>query len=189
MTLRMPRGRLAGLGALLAATLGSPSLAPLALAQQFRMPKVTLEFDKDVDFKQFKTYSWKSDEVVAEDPGMHARIVWYVERELEKKGIAKAKEGGTGDLLVRYYSKKRTDIVGTPSQTETTVAGTAGQLTTSVDLHKVDEGTLLIELQQASAGKVVWNASTDYRTVDKDRIDAEVKAAIRQLLAKYPPAK
>ncbi len=176
-------------GAILAAALGSLGLPPLGLAQQFRMPKVALEFDESVDFKQFKTYSWKSDEVVAETPGMHARIVWYVERELEKKGLAKAKDGGTGDLLVRYYSKKRSDIVGTPSQSESTVAGTASQLTTSVDLRKVDEGTLLIELQQASAGTVVWNASTEYRTLDKDRIDSEVKAAIRQLLGKYPPPK
>ena len=173
----------------LAAALGSLSLPPLAAAQQFAMPKVELEADKSVDFTQFKTYSWKSDDVVAEDPGMHARIVWYVERELERKGLAKAKDGGTGDLLVRYFGKKRSDIVGTPSQGETYVPGGATQQTTSVDLHKVVGGELLIELQQASAGKVVWKASTEYRTIDKQRIDAEVKSAVAKLLAKYPPPK
>ena len=174
-------------GLVLAAALGSLSLAPAAGAQQFKMPRVDVDFDKDVDFKHFKTYSWKDTDVVAEDPGMHARIVWYVERELEKKGLAKA--NGVGDLLVRYYAKKRTDIVGTPSQSETTLPGGAGQLTTSVDFHKVLEGTLLVELQQASEGKVVWRAATEYRSIDKQKIDAETKSAIRNLIAKYPPPK
>jgi hypothetical protein len=176
-------------GVILAAALGALDPGSSALAQQFKMPKVEVDFDKEVDFKQFKTYSWKDSDVVAEDPSMHARIVWYVERELEKKGLDKAKDGGTGDLLVRYWAKKRTDIVGTPSQSETTVPGGAGQLTTSVDLHTVLEGTLLIELQQAAAGKVVWRAETEYRSIDKQRIDAETKSAIRLLLARYPPPK
>jgi len=175
-------------GLVLAAALGSLSLAPPLGAQQFKMPKVDVDFDKDVDFTSFKTFSWKDTGVAAETPGMHARIIWYVERELEKKGLTKAKDG-VGDLLVRYYAKRRTDIVGTPSQSDTSLPGGAGQLTTSVDLHKVLEGTLLVELQQSSDGRAVWRAATEYRSIDKQKIDAETKTAIRQLIAKYPPPK
>jgi hypothetical protein len=161
-------------------------VAAPAPAQQFKVPKVELAYDEAVDFKSFSTFSWKDTGQVAEDPAMHARIVWYVERELERKGLKKATDG-PGDLLVRYYAKKHEEFKGTPSQGETTLPGGAGQLTTSVDFQKVTAGTLLVELQRASDQKAVWTASTGYRSLDKQRIDAETKSAVRLLIAKYPP--
>jgi len=163
-------------------------LAPAAGAQQFKMPRVDLDYDKQVDFSSFKTFSWKDNEPVATTPGMHARIVWYVERELEKKGLKKAKDG-PGDLLVRYYAKKQTSLQGTPSQEQTTLPGGAGQLTTSVDFQKVLEGTLLVELQRSSDGQAVWRAATEYKSIDTKRIDAETASAVRLLIGKYPPPK
>ena len=157
-------------------------------AQQFKMPRVDLDYDKDENFALFKTYSWKDTEVVATDPGMHARIVWYVERELEKKGLKKSKEG-PGDLLVRYYAKKQEGLKGTPTQEQTTLPGGAGQLTTGVDFQKVLEGTILIELQRSRDNGPVWRAATEYKSVDKQRIDAETASAVKLLISKYPPPK
>ena len=180
----MPRGRAAALGV----ALGLLALAAAAPAQQFKVPKVDLDFDKEVDFKAFKTFSWKDTDAVAKDPQMHTRVVWYVERELEKKGLKKATDGA-GDLLVRYYTKAHEGMKGTSSQGQTTLPGGSGQLTTSVDFQKVLEGTLLVELQRASDSKAVWRAATEYRTIDKQRIDAETASAVRLLIAKYPPPK
>ena len=160
--------------------------APVARAQQFKVPKVDLDYDKEVDFSGFKTYTWKDTDAVAKDPQMHTRIVWYVERELEKKGLKKATEG---DLLVRYYTKGHEGLKGTPSQGQTTLPGGSGQLTTSVDFRKVLEGTLLVELQRAVDAKAVWRAAVEYRSIDKQRIDAETASAVRLLIAKYPPPK
>jgi hypothetical protein len=160
----------------------------LAHAQQFRVPRVDLDYDKQVDFSAFTSYSWKDTDAVAKDPQMHTRIVWYVERELEKKGLRKA-TGGAGDLLVRYYTKGREGLKGTPHQGQTTLPGGAGQLTTSVDFHKVLEGTLLVELQRASDAKAVWRAAVEYQSIDKQRMDAETASAVRLLIAKYPPPK
>lgn len=160
--------------------------AAAASAQPFQMPKVDVDYDKAVDFEAFKTFSWKDPEPAAKDPQMHTRIVWYVERELEKKGLEKAK-GGEADLLVRYYAKAKESFKGTPSQGETYLPGGAGQLSTSVDFQKVLAGTLIIELQRASDGKAVWRAGSEYGLIDKKRIDAETAAAVRTLLSKYPP--
>jgi hypothetical protein len=176
-----------GVALCVAAGLLTPA-APAAHAQQFKLPRVDVDYDEEVDFRSFKTYSWKDTEPVAQDPQMHTRIMWYVERELEKKGLAKSADG-PGDLLVRYYAKKREGLEGTPSQGQTTLPGGAGQLTTSVDFHKVLEGTLLVELQRAADGKAVWRAATEYRSIDKQRIDAETAAAVRLLIGKYPPPK
>lgn len=173
----------------LGVALGALALAPpFARAQQFKVPKVDLDYDKEVEFSSFKTYSWKDTDAVAKDPQMHTRIVWYVERELEKKGLKKATDGA-GDVLVRYYTKAHEGLKGTPSQGQTTLPGGSGQLTTSVDFHKVLEGTLLVELQRASDSKAVWRAATEYSSIDKQRIDAETASAVRLLIAKYPPPK
>jgi uncharacterized protein DUF4136 len=164
------------------------ALAPAALAQNITMPKVDLDYDKDVDFSAFKTFSWKDPLAAAKDPQMHTRIIWYVERELEKKGLKKVPEG-QGDLFVRYYAKAKQGYKGTPSQDQSYLSGAASQLTTSVDFSKVIEGTLLLEVQRASDGKAVWRAGTGVGTIDKKRVDAETARAVRMLVAKYPPAK
>ena len=163
-------------------------VASSALAQQFKMPRVDLDYDKDENFALFKTYSWKDTEVVATDPGMHARIVWYVDRELEKKGLKKSKDG-PGDLLVRYYAKKEEALKGTSSQGQTTLPGGSGQLTTTVDFQKVLEGTCSIELQRSRDDGPVWRAATEYKSIDKQRIDAETASAVKLLISKYPPPK
>jgi hypothetical protein len=163
------------------------ALASAALGQTFTMPKVDLDYDKEVDFSAFKTYSWKDPIAAAKDPQMHTRIIWYVDRELEKKGLVKKPDGG--DLLVRYYAKKREGFKGTPSQDQSYLSGAASQLTTSVDFSKVVEGTLLLEMQRASDEKAVWRAGTAVGSIDKKRIDADTARAVRMLIAKYPPPK
>jgi hypothetical protein len=162
------------------------AFASAALAQELTMPKVELDYDKDVDFSAFRTYSWKDPLEAAKDPQMHTRIVWYVERELEKKGLAKKPEGEV-DLFVRYYAKGRSGFKGTPTQEQTQLPGGSGQLTTSVDFSKVHEGTLLLELQRASDGRAVWRAGSGYGSLDKKRLDADTARAVRLLLSKYPP--
>jgi hypothetical protein len=171
------------------ALLAAVSLAaPLSFAQQLTMPKVELDYDKEVDFSTFKTYSWKDPAAAAKDPQMHTRIIWYVERALEKKGLTK-KPDGEGDLFVRYYAKAHQELKGTPSQGESSLPGGAGQLTTGVDFSKVIEGTLILELQRASDEKPVWRAGTQRISIDKKRIDADTASAVRLLMSKYPPPK
>jgi hypothetical protein len=162
--------------------------APLALGQELKMPKVELDYDKEIDFSTFKTYSWKDPGAAAKDPQMHTRIIWYAERELEKKGLVKKPEG-EGDLLVRYYAKGHEGLKGTPTQGQSSLPGGAGQLTTGVDFQKVVEGTLILELQRASDQKPVWRAGTQYTSIDKKRIDAETASAVRLLFSKFPPPK
>ena len=158
------------------------------VAQALKMPKVELDYDKEADFAAFETYSWKDSTEGAADPQMHTRIVWYVERELEKKGLKKAADG-KGDLLVWYYAKGHSGFKGTPSTQEGYLPGGAGQLTTAVDFKKVTEGTLIVDLVRASDGKSVWRAGTDWVTIDKKRVDAETASAVRMLIGKYPPPK
>jgi hypothetical protein len=162
--------------------------APPAGAQTISMPRVDLDYDKETDFSTFRSYSWKDPGAGAKTQEMHTRIIWYVERELEKKGLKKAAEG-QGDLFVRYFAKSEESVQGTASQGESRLPGGSGSLSTSVDFHKVTAGTLILELQRGKDQKTVWRAGSQYRSIDRNRIDAETAKAVRQLLGKYPPPK
>jgi hypothetical protein len=165
------------------------TIAPAALAQQFRMPKVEVHADAEVDFSEFQTYGWKDPVSPAEKPEVNMSIIWYVERGLEEKGLTKVESESetVPDLFVRYYAKGKSSIQGTPVQTQDLLPGSPKSMTTSFDLHKVRAGTLILELQRASDNRAVWRAGTDISRIDQKRIDAEVQRAVRMLLAKYPP--
>jgi hypothetical protein len=164
----------------------APATAAAALAQQLRMPKVDFDYDKEVDFTRFRTFRWKEGASDAPTAQARTRIVWYVERELEKKGLRKSPDDAA-DLLVRYYAKADKSLRGTPSQGESYLPGGTGSLTTSVDFSKVLEASLLIELQRATDAKTIWRAASEYRTIDDKHVDAETASAVRRLLARYPP--
>jgi hypothetical protein len=165
------------------------AIAPAALAQQIRMPKVDVHADPEVDFSVFQTYGWKDPVSPAEKQQVHTSIIWYTERGLEEKGLTKIPDGSdtVPDVFVRYYAKGRSSIQGTPVQTQDLLPGSPKTMTTSFDLHKVRAGTLILELQRASDELAVWRAGTDISRIDQKRIDAEVRRAVQMLLAKYPP--
>lgn len=160
-----------------------------APAQQLRFAKVEVHSDPEADFSEFRTYGWKSPVAPAESHEVNISIIWHVERGLEEKGLQKIPDDSetTPDLFVRYYAKGKSRIQGTPSQTQDLLPGSANTMTTSFDLHRVREGTLILELQRASDNRAVWRAGTDISRIDEKRIDAEVRRAVQMLLARYPP--
>jgi hypothetical protein len=166
------------------------AIAPAALAQQFRMPKVEVHSDPETDFAAFHSYAWKDPVSPAQKPEVNTSIIWYVERGLEQKGLTKVEPSSETepDLFVRYYAKARSSIQGTPQQAQQILPGSAETLTTttSFDLGKVRAGTLILELQKPD-NTTVWRAGTDISRIDERRIDAEVQRAVRMLLAKDPP--
>jgi hypothetical protein len=115
-------------------------------------------------------------------------IIWYVERELERNGLTGIPDDdpATPEVFVRYYAKGKSSIQGTPSQTQSVLPGGPESLTTSFDLHKVREGTLILEIQRASDNKALWRAGSEFR-IDEKRVDAEVESALKLLLRRYPP--
>jgi len=117
-------------------------------------------------------------------------IIWYVERGLEKAGLKKIQDDdpATPDVFVRYYAKASSSIQGDPSQSQSLLPGGPEGLTTSFDLRKVREGTLILEIQRASDNKALWRAGSDFR-IDQKRIDAEVNRAVGLLMSRYPPKK
>ena len=116
-------------------------------------------------------------------------IIWYVERELEKKGLTKVPDDdpATPDVFVRYYAKARSSIQGTPNQSQSMLPGGPESLTTSFDFSKVREGTL----RPGAAAGVGQQGGVarglrvpDRQEADRRRGQLRGEAADR----KYPPA-
>jgi len=160
---------------------------PAALAQQLNMPRVDVHTDPDVDFAAIETYGWKDPVSPANNHDVHISIIWYVERELEKRGLTKIPDDdpATPDVFLRYYAKAKSSIQGTPSKTQSLLPGGPETLTTSFDLRKVRDGTLILELQRAADNKALWRAGSEFR-IDPQRVDAEVSNAVKLLFRKYP---
>jgi hypothetical protein len=168
-------------------SLGLVLVASLAGAQVLQLPKVEVEHDEKADFASFKTYRWKDSQVPADNPTVHASVVWYVERGLRGKGLEKKTEGDS-DLLLRYYTSAKEGLKGTPMQPSDSATGTQSNLSTRVDIRKETHGMLVLELSRASDESLVWKAAAPWSSVDKAKLDSGVKDAVRLLLGKYPPA-
>ena len=162
--------------------------ATAGLAQQLRMDTAEVHSDPEVDYSAFKTYGWKDPVVAVGNHATHMSIIWYVDSGLQKKGLRKIRDDDpeVPDLFVRYYAKGKSTIEGTPIATRDLLPGGPENLTTSFDLHKAREGTLVLELQRASDDKAVWRAGSSF-SIDAKRIDAEVNRAVDILLRTYPP--
>ena len=163
---------------------------PAALAQQLKMPRVEVQTDSDVDFGKIETYGWKDPVSPAKRHEVHVSIIWYVERELRARGLTKIPDDdpATPDVFIRYYAKAKSSIQGAPNQSQSMLPGGPETLTTSFDLNKVRDGTLILEIQRASDNKALWRAGSEFRIAPK-RIDAEVSSAVELLFRKYPTTK
>ena len=133
-----------------------PVLALLALlvpAAAATAQTVKVDYDAKVDFSRFKTFAWSEAQEHAKNPANHIRITRATERELVAKGFQKA-ESGPADIRVRYYSKIEKKLKSSSRQESGTWQ--PNDLRTVVDVSRVDQGTLILELTDGESRAVVW---------------------------------
>jgi hypothetical protein len=159
--------------------------AASAAAQALKLPKAEVDYDHAVDFTAFHTFQWKEGQEPLPNPARNMSLVTAVERELAKKGLAKAAEG-TADLRVRFYASLEKHLRGTGRQSETPYM--AGDLRTSVDFEKMSEGMLIIELYRGDTSDRVWRGST-VKVFRSGAMNEElIRSAVSLILRSYPPS-
>ena len=161
--------------------------APLS-AQVIEMPRVEVEYDQAANFSTLKSYRWAAGGDPDQNPTVRSLVTWYVDRGLEPKGLKKAATGDA-DVEVHYEVEAKSELRGTPNQPGPDAAGrTAGSgPANSVTFHKQTHGSLALELRRPSDDHLLWRAVTPWASVDKAKVDDEVRSAVRLLLSKYPP--
>jgi Domain of unknown function (DUF4136) len=154
-------------GAILCASLASVSAA------QTPTYGVRVTVSKNVDPAKFKTYSWTKG---GPSPvkSVDAQIVAAVDKELKGLGLTMS-ASGPGDVLVTYYTLRRTDVDLKGKQD---AAGT---------LPQYPVGSLLVAMLDPGTRRRLVQLRTD-KPIDLDPAKAEstINAAVAELFAKYP---
>lgn len=154
------------------------------------------DFDKSVDFGQYKTYSFnkKAIDKVQISSLDKKRILQAIETELGKKGMSKS---DNPDLLIGIFTKEKEQIDVT-----TTYYGWGGY---GYPFHwgygynpyywggypyvnTAIEGKLFIDFVDTKKNELVWQGEgVGYLTQDRSKKEAVINDFVAKILMQYPP--
>jgi hypothetical protein len=149
------------------------------------------DFDKKVDFSQYKTYAFHKagiDKVEISQLDKN-RILNAIEVELAKKGITKSE---TPDLLINFFTKdrERVDVTqysfgwgyGWRYGWNPYMWGGQPYVSTST------EGTLYIDIIDTKRKELIWQGEgVGYLTQNRSKKEAIINEFVAKILAQYPP--
>ncbi|MBZ5645201.1 MAG: DUF4136 domain-containing protein [Acidobacteriia bacterium] len=167
---------------------GALKLALLGLlaAQVAQAQKVTVEFDKSVDFTKFKTFAIRGGELNSRNPALTSNLVKkQIESDIEQRLTAKGltQTSGDADLNVRYTFGQARKV-----EVETYPAGWYGRGTRAVRVPYA-EGTLVIDLRDPSTRVLVWRGVASDEKTDPAKLEGKIDDMVKKSIEKYPPKK
>ena len=165
--------------------LTSLGIGLLAVAASFA-EQVKTDYDRNADFSQYKTYSWKK--IQTQDPLMVDRIKTSVSAALTAKGWTPVESGG--DIAVVAIEMTKTN------RTLNTFydgfgggwrwGGGFGNSTTTVNTYKV--GTLVVDLFDANTKKLIWRgSSSDTLSSKSDKNIKNLDKEAKKMFDHFPP--
>jgi hypothetical protein len=162
------------------------ALLLLLLAPFVRAEEIKLDFDREVDFSRYKTYAWSPGQDPAKNPANHIRITRAVERAFEGKGMARSTDGNP-DAYFMYHARVDDSVKVTGKTGDS--YWQPNNLRTTVDIGKVKQGTLVVEMYDGGTRDVIWRGIASGMAVRPDRIEEEINATVKKLVEGYPPKK
>ncbi len=154
---------------------------------------VETNYDRSAKFTSLRTYAWQPGPQPAtgdpriDDTALDQTVRGAIERVLAKKGFRGAAEGTKPDFFVRYSVALRQNTRG---QTSDRSYGDAGLYSSHPDTYENDEGTLQIDIVNATNSKLMWRGA-GVAVVDPSRSPdtrrKRINAAVAQILSKFPP--
>lgn len=150
-------------------------------------PRVSVDADPQANFSAFRTYSWAyASAPEGVNPLLTQRVRAAIDKTLAARGYTQA---DPGDFAVGF-------TLGARNRVETTTLGGYGAYyrpwggwggVAQVDVRNVTDGTLTIDIYDATTKAAVWNGQAT-KEVRTDQIAQEkVDAAVEAVLAKFPP--
>lgn len=153
--------------------------------------RVYSDFDKNVDFSQFKTYAFQKSGIdrVQVSELDKKRILRAIDAELSKKGMTKS---DTPDILVNILTKEREKLdvnqfnagwgYGWGYGWNPYLWGGNTFVTSST------EGTLYIDLIDAKKKELVWEGQgVGYLTENRARKEEQINEFVSKIMAQFPP--
>ena len=162
-----------------------PLLAILFAAPGAFAQKVTVEFDRAADFRNYKTFAIRAGELNSKNAALNSDLVRKqinddIARGLTAKGLMEV-TSGPADLNVRYTfgAARRTQVEAYP-------AGWYGWGTRFVRVPYA-EGTLVIDVRDPNTRSLVWRGMASEDKSDPVKIQGKLDDMVKKSLDKYPP--
>jgi hypothetical protein len=186
--------RTGGRHVLLAALLTAGSLAALTACSG---PAVNYDYDAKANYSAYRTFDWLAEPAAHgggfDNPIMNERVRRAVETQLTAKGY-RLETGANPDFLVSYYPRRepnrsnpvRLGLGFGMGPLGVGVSGPAG------DGHREAIGAIILEVQDFRTRTLVWKATAEGALQGSDNpeeADADVNAAIRNMLKRFPPGR
>ncbi len=159
--------------------------------------KVTYDYDKQIDFSQYKTYAYSEDSQKLPVGDLNrSRIINAVDTEMAAKGFTKS---DNPDVLIDMHVKAEQKTEATATTTGPGYGGYYGRFgyaggfsTTQINYNDYIEGTLFINMVDAAKEHIVWQGRAT-KTIDEDasteKREQNINYAVKQIFMKYPPVK
>jgi hypothetical protein len=161
--------------------------------------KVTSDYDKNVDFKQYKTFNLNKVEDATKQSISQLnedRIYNAVRQQLVSKNFT---ESASPDLIVHVVTilKDKQSVTANTNYYSYggfyrpyAWGGGMGSAYTTYDVQKYKDGSLIVDIVDAKTQKLVWegvgNKEIDSPSKDPDK---DISSAVASIMAKFPPGK
>ena len=158
--------------------------------------KVTVQYDKQCNFSQYKTYSWLPHDA-AKYPMLALDIVGAVDRQLQSKGLKQVDSGG--DLLVNGYGSLTEGMNVSYDIDVYAAPGLDGAINwangtprpgNSTSVY-VDKGMLVIDLADRTQKLLRWRGMAK-ATVDPEQKEKAFEIAeksVAKMFRDFPPSR
>lgn len=155
--------------------------------------QVYSDYDKAVDFKQYKTFAFMKsgiDKVEISDLDKK-RILNAIDQQMQAKGFTKSENP---DLLVNIFTKSREEVSVNQFNAGWGYGWGYGwnpymMYGGHTTVSSSTEGILYIDLIDAKKKELIWQGEgTGTLSKNMDRKDEIVNNIVTQILAQYPPA-
>ncbi|MBA4153764.1 DUF4136 domain-containing protein [Flavobacterium sp.] len=153
--------------------------------------KVNYDYDKNVDFNQFKTYAFQKsgiDKVEISDLDKK-RILRAIDEQMTAKGFTKSE---TPDLLVNIFTKEREQVDVNQFYAGWGYGWGYGwnpyMWGGNTSVYSYVEGTLFIDLIDAKKKELIWQGQgVGVLTQNIDKKEELIKEFVTKILEQYPP--
>ena len=162
--------------------------------------KIKVDYDKGIDFRKFKTYTWGQLDAAAM-PLLRANIIGAIDEQLKAKGMVRVEDNA--DLMVTYVGAMEGDTVrgasaptypgysGPPPAINSTMWTGANGKGASGAAITYPKGSLVVEMMDPHAALIAWRAvgTLKLNAEKKEESLEKINNMIAKMFVRFPPPK
>jgi len=154
-------------------------LIPLSLSAE---QKISVDYDRDVDFSRYSTYTWREGRPVP-NPLIDKRVLDAIDRQLSSRGWTKADAAPTAIVVYSAGRDVHRQLNGWNSGPRWSGFGT-------VTVEEKQIGQLLVDIYDAFDGRLLWRGfASDTISDNPEKNQKRLNDAAAKLFKQFPPSR